>query len=163
MITGDAKGERITVTGTVYDGFGQALKDALVEIWQADADGLFNSPVETRGKADPNFTGWGRTPGDMDTGTFTFETIKPGPVPTADGRMQAPHISFWIVARGINIGLQSRMYFGDETEANDTDPLLSRLEHRDRVKTLIAKAEGDGRYRFDIHIQGPEETVFLDI
>ncbi|XDA99955.1 protocatechuate 3,4-dioxygenase subunit alpha [Sulfitobacter sp. LCG007] len=163
MITGPVRGEKITVTGTVYDGFGQALKDALVEIWQADAEGLFRSPLETRGTADPNFTGWGRSAGDMDTGAFTFETVRPGAVPCADGRMQAPHISFWIVARGINTGLQTRMYFEDEAEANAADPLLSRLEHRDRVKTLIAKADGPGRHRFDIHLQGPQETVFLDI
>ncbi|MBF9043606.1 protocatechuate 3,4-dioxygenase subunit alpha [Rhodobacterales bacterium HKCCE4037] len=163
MKTGPVQGEEITIKGTVYDGMGMALKDALIEIWQADAAGLFASANETRGQADPNFTGWGRSPGDMDTGEFTFETVKPGAVPCVDGRMQAPHISMWIVARGINIGLQTRIYFADEEEANAKDPLLTRLEHQNRVRTLLAKPEGDGVYRFNVHLQGPEETVFFDV
>ncbi len=76
------KGERITVRGFVFDGSGTPLKDALIEIWQADADGLYNSPSETRGSADPNFLGWGRTPGDMATGEFVFETINPARSPS---------------------------------------------------------------------------------
>jgi protocatechuate 3,4-dioxygenase alpha subunit len=111
----------------------------LIEIWQADANGLFNSPSETRGEADRNFTGWGRQATDMDTGVYAFHTIKPGPVPFPDGRMQAPHITFWIVARGINLGLNTRMYFPDEENANANDPVLKRIEHRDRIQTLVAK------------------------
>jgi protocatechuate 3,4-dioxygenase alpha subunit len=80
MITGDAAGRRITIRGAVIDGGGAVLRDAMVEIWQADANGLFNSPEETRGAADLHFTGWGRSPGDFDTGDFTFKTIKPGAV-----------------------------------------------------------------------------------
>jgi protocatechuate 3,4-dioxygenase alpha subunit len=98
----------------------------------------------------------------MDTGEFVFETIKPGRVPFKDGRWMAPHITFWIVARGINIGLHTRMYFADEAEANAEDPLLARIEHRHRVATLIAPREGSV-YTFDIHLQGDKETVFLDI
>ena len=75
--------------------------------------------------------------------------------------MQSPHISLWIIARGINIGLNTRIYFEDED--NSADPLLSRIEQRQRVKTLIAKRIADGRYRFDIRLQGEGETVFLDI
>jgi protocatechuate 3,4-dioxygenase alpha subunit len=153
------KGER----GTVYDGGGNALKDALIEVWQADAAGLYNSPSETRGTADPNFSGWGRSPGDMDTGEFTFETIKPGVVPFNDGRPMAPHITFWIVARGINIGLHTRMYFPEEEAANAADPVLARVEHKTRLATLIAKKEEGSVYRFDIHLQGEKETVFFDI
>ena len=110
MVNAETKGERITVKGTIYDGTGTPLKDALVEIWQADAAGLYpgNDP---RGAADPNFTGWGRKAGDYDTGEWQFDTIRPGAVPFPDGRMMAPHISLWIVARGINIGLNTRMYF----------------------------------------------------
>jgi protocatechuate 3,4-dioxygenase, alpha subunit len=156
------KGERITVKGHVFDGSGTPLKDGLIEIWQADADGLYNSPSETRGSADPNFTGWARCPGDMATGEFVFETIKPGKVPFKDGRMQAPHISFWVVARGINLGLNTRMYFPEEEEANAADPILSRVEHKVRVPTLIAKREGDV-LTFDIHLQGENETIFFDI
>ena len=163
MKTGPVQGPEITITGAIHDGMGMVMKDAMIEIWQADAAGLFNSPEETRGAADPNFTGWGRSPGDMETGEFTFETVKPGQVPWPDGRMQAPHISVWIVARGINLGLHTRLYFEDEAEANAVDPILSRIEHQNRIPTLLAKSLGDGRYRFDVHIQGPNETIFLDM
>ncbi|KEJ88149.1 protocatechuate 3,4-dioxygenase subunit alpha [Sulfitobacter donghicola] len=163
MKTGPVKGTEITVKGTVYDGMGMPLRDAMIEIWQADSNGLFASANETRGDADPNFTGWGRSAGDMNTGEFTFETIKPGSVPFPDGRPQAPHITAWIVARGINIGLHTRIYFEDEAEANAIDPILTRIEHQNRIPTLLAKPEGEGVYRFDIHLQGPLETVFFDI
>lgn len=162
LVNERTRGERVTVRCRVLDGTGTPLRDALVEIWQADADGLHNSPSEMRGTADPNFSGWGRCPSDMDTGEFVFQTIKPGRVPYKDGRMMAPHITLWIVARGINLGLHTRMYFGDETEANAEDPVLARIEHRVRVQTLIAPREGD-TYTFDIHLQGDRETVFFDI
>lgn len=162
MVNDKTKGERITITGRVLDGTGTPLKDALVEIWQADADGLYNSPSEMRGSADANFTGWGRCPSGMDDGVFRFETIKPGRVPYPDGRMQAPHVTLWIVARGINIGLQTRMYFPEEEAANAEDPILGRVEHRIRVGTLIAQ-KVEGGYSFDVHLQGDKETVFFDI
>ncbi|KAJ32015.1 protocatechuate 3,4-dioxygenase subunit alpha [Sulfitobacter pontiacus] len=160
MVNAKTKGERITVKGTIYDGTGTPLKDALVEIWQADAAGLYpgNDP---RGAADPNFTGWGRKASDYDTGEWQFDTIRPGAVPFPDGRMMAPHISLWIVARGINIGLNTRMYFPDAD--NSADPLLTRIEHQNRVATLIAEKETDEVYRFDIYLQGEKETVFLDV
>ena len=162
MVGDRTLGRRITITGRVLDGTGTPLKDALVEIWQADAAGLYNSPSELRGSADPNFPGWGRCPTHGETGEYRFETIKPGRVPFRDGRLMAPHVSFWIVARGINLGLNTRMYFGDEEAANAQDPVLARIEHRVRVATLIAPPDGDG-YRFDIHLQGEKETVFFDI
>jgi len=150
------RGERITVRGHVYDGTGTPLKDALVEIWQADADGLYNN--------DPNFAGWARCPGDMATGEFVFETIKPGRVPfrDRDPRPMAPHITFWVVARGINIGLHTRMYFSDEEKANAEDPLLKMIELKVRVPTLIGKREGN-TVTFDIHLQGDKETIFFDM
>ena len=162
MVNDKTKGERITVTGTVYDGTGTPLKDAMVEIWQADAQGFYpgNDP---RGQADPNFTGWGRKAGDYDTGEWVFETVKPGAVPFKDGRMMAPHITFWVVARGINIGLQTRMFFPDEAGANAQDPLLTRIEYQNRVPTLIAEKTGEGAYRFDIRLQGDGETIFFDV
>ncbi|MFD1745481.1 protocatechuate 3,4-dioxygenase subunit alpha [Rhizobium helianthi] len=162
LVNEKTKGERITIRGRVIDGSGTPLKDALVEIWQADADGLYNSPSETRGTADPNFLGWGRCPADMTSGEFRFETIKPGRVPFRDGRLMAPHVTLWIVARGINIGLHTRMYFSDEEQANAEDPVLARIEHRVRVPTLIGQREGD-TVTFDIHLQGENETVFFDI
>ena len=163
MKTGPVKGQEITIRGTVFDGMNTPLKDAMIEIWQADANGLHNAASEVRGAADANFTGWGRSPGDMDTGEFVFETIKPGRVPFPDGRLQAPHVTFWVVARGINIGLHTRMYFADEADANAKDPILTRIEHQNRIPTLLAQAEGDGTYRFDIRLQGAGETIFFDI
>jgi len=162
MVNDKTRGERITIRGNVIDGSGALLRDALLEIWQADAEGLYNSPSEMRGTADPNFTGWGRSPTGMQSGEYVFHTIKPGKVPFRDGRPMAPHVTFWIVARGINLGLQTRMYFGDEKEANEADPILSRIEHRGRVQTLIAPREGN-TYTFDIHLQGDKETIFFDI
>ena len=162
VVNDRTKGERITVAGRVLDGSGTALRDCLIEVWQADAEGIYNSPSETRGPADPNFSGWGRFAVDGETGTFRFEMIKPGRVPFRDGRMMAPHISLWIVARGINIGLHTRMYFSDEEQANAEDPVLARIEHRMRVQTLIAAREGSA-FTFDIHLQGDHETVFFDI
>ena len=162
LVNDKTKGERITVVARVFDGTDTLLRDALVEIWQADAEGLHNSPAEMRGAADPNFTGWGRSPANPDTGEFVFQTVKPGRVPFKDGRLMAPHISFWIVARGINLGLSTRMYFGDEEKANSEDPVLGRIEHRVRVPTLIAPRDGD-TYRFDIRLQGDRETIFFDV
>jgi len=162
MVDPRTRGERITLSGRVIDGANTPLRDAMVEVWQADAAGLYNSPAETRGTADPNFSGWGRCPAGADTGEFVFHTIKPGRVPYRDGRLMAPHINFWIVARGINLGLQTRMYFADEPEANAQDPMLSRIEHRHRIETLMARREGSA-YVFEIHLQGDRETIFLDI
>jgi protocatechuate 3,4-dioxygenase alpha subunit len=166
LVAAGAKGERIIIKGHVFDGGGAPLRDALVEIWQADSSGLYNSPQEKRGKADPAFTGWGRQPTDGVSGLYRFETIKPGAVPFVDGRLMAPHVTFWIVARGINIGLHTRMYFSDEAAANAECPVLARIEHRARVATLIAtRGEEDGKpaYTFNIRLQGESETVFFDI
>ena len=158
MKTGPVQGTEITIEGRVLDGFGTPLKDAMVEIWQPDAAGVFPG----RPGADPGFTGFGRAATDGATGLYRFETVKPGAVPFPDGRLQAPHITFWIVARGINIGLHTRMYFPEETEANAADPILTRIEHQHRLPTLIASGEG-GAYRFDIRLQGADETIFFDI
>lgn len=162
MVNERTNGERIVITGHVFDGTKTRLTDALLEIWQADAGGLYNSPSEMRGTADPNFTGWGRQPTDMQTGAYRFETVKPGRVPFIDGRMQAPHITFWIVARGINLGLNTRLYFADEEAANAEDPVLQRIEHKVRIPTLMATKSAAG-YHFDIHLQGDDETIFFDI
>lgn len=166
LVGPETTGERILVKGRIFDGSGTPLKDALVEIWQADAQGLYNSPQETRGRADPHFAGWGRQPTDAVTGEFRFETIKPGRVPARDGRLMAPHITVWIVARGINIGLHTRLYFGDEAAANAECPVLARIEHKPRLATLIAPRSHENglpTYTFDIHLQGDNETVFFDM
>ncbi len=162
MVNDKTKGERINIQGRVLDGSGAPVADALVEIWQADSSGLYNSPAERRGEADPNFTGWGRCPTNGESGVYSFATIKPGRVPYVDGRLMAPHITFWIVARGINLGLQTRMYFGDEAEANAMDPVLEKVRQPDRIETLIAARKGNV-FGFDIRLQGDRETVFFDI
>jgi protocatechuate 3,4-dioxygenase, alpha subunit len=163
----DTKGEHIVIEGRVLDGTGTPVRDALIEIWQADADGRYNHPADHRTKAvDPNFRGWGRTGADFKTGIYTFETVKPGAVPGRHTRAMAPHINVWIVARGINIGLHTRMYFSDEAEANAADPVLGLIEQQDRRATLIAKrSRRDGKtiYTFDIVLQGDNETVFFDV
>ncbi|WP_316014453.1 protocatechuate 3,4-dioxygenase subunit alpha [Roseobacter sp. HKCCA0434] len=159
----DAAGERIRVEGVVIDGMGAPIKDVLLEVWQADADGHYAHP-EGRGPVAPGFRGWGRAISDFATGLWRFETVKPGPTPWRDGRMQAPHLNLWIVARGINIGLNTRVYFEDED--NSADPVMNLIEWEHRRDTLIAKrSEDDGVvvYRFDIHLQGDGETVFFDV
>ncbi|MDU8944654.1 protocatechuate 3,4-dioxygenase subunit alpha [Ovoidimarina sediminis] len=152
-----AKGEAIRITGQVFDGTGWPLSDIMLETWQPDASGIFPGQPD----ADPNVIGFGRYAADGKTGEFLIETVKPGRTQLRDGRFQAPHISLWLVARGINIGLNTRIYFEDEE--NDNDPLLSRIEQRPRVKTLIAARTAPGEYRFDIRLRGEGETVFLDL
>ena len=163
----DTPGERIRIEGQVFDGVGAPCRDILLEIWQANAEGKYNHPADRQEKTvHEGFRGWGRTGTRFEDGLYTFETIKPGPVAGRLGRTMAPHVNFWIVARGINIGLSTRMYFGDETEANAADPLLRLIEQDVRRQTLIApRQEKDGTvvYRFDIRLQGEGETVFLDI
>lgn len=155
-------GERIRVEGLVYDGTGAPVKDVLLEAWQADANGIYPHPEDPRhGEVAPGFRGWGRIITDFDSGLWSFETIKPGPVPGRNKRMMAPHISLWLVSRGINIGLNTRMYFDDED--NSADPVLGLVEQENRRRTLIAKRTAPGVYRFDIRLQGEGETVFLDV
>jgi protocatechuate 3,4-dioxygenase alpha subunit len=161
------KGERIVIEGRVIDGTGTPVRDALIEIWQANADGRYNHPADRQKKPlDPDFRGWGRTGADFKTGIYTFETVKPGAVIGRHTRMMAPHINVWIVSRGINIGLHTRMYFSDEADANAADPVLNLIEQEERRQTLIAKRTSrDGKivYSFDIVLQGDNETVFFDV
>ena len=160
-------GERIRLEGQVFDGLGLPLRDVLIEIWQADANGVYPSAEDIQGKvADPHFHGWGRTGADFETGFWSFNTIKPGSVLGRKGTTQAPHIALIIFARGINIGLNTRVYFEDEAQANAQDSVLKGIEWAPRRQTLIAKREerdGEVVYRFDIRVQGEDETVFLDI
>lgn len=158
----EAPGQRIRVEGIVQDGTGAPVKDVLIETWQADANGIHAHPEDPRHReVAPGFRGWGRVISDFDTGLWSFETVKPGPVRGRGDRPMAPHISLWIVARGINIGLNTRMYFDDEDNA--ADPVLTLIEQAPRRQTLIARTTAPGLYRFDIRLQGDGETVFLDI
>lgn len=156
MVGPDTPGERITIEGRVLDGLGVPCRDVLVEIWQASAAGKYD---------EPGYRGWGRTGTNFETGLWSFETIKPGSVPGRHGRGMAPHVSFWLVSRGINIGLTTRMYFeGDPLNAQD--PVLNMIEPSSRRRTLVARREeraGAVVCVFDIHLQGQNETVFFDI
>ena len=161
----NAAGERIRVEGLVTDGTGSPVKDVLLEAWQANARGIYAHP-EHPGEVEDGFRGWGRVITDFATGEWGFDTVKPGPVTGADGRIMAPHISLWIVARGINVGLNTRLYFDDEAALNAADPVLNLIEWEKRRDTLIArrsKREGAIVYRLDIRLQGEDETVFFDI
>ena len=129
LVKPETKGERIRIEGHVYDGTGTVLRDVLIECWQANAEGKYNHPADKQDKAiDPSFRGWGRTGADFDTGLYSFETIKPGKVAYPGGKEQAPHICLILFARGINIGLHTRVYFDDETEANSKDPIINGIE-----------------------------------
>ena len=159
------RGEKIRIEGQVFDGDGKPVSDAMIEIWQANAYGRYNHPDDKQEKPlDPNFKGWGRCGTDK-TGLFAFETIKPGPVPGGDGTVQAPHINVTVFARGMLVHAYTRIYFGDEG-ANDADPVLLSIRNQARRSTLIAgrQDKNDKRvYRFDIRLQGENETVFFDI
>lgn len=142
------RGEAISVTGRVLDGLGATVRDALVEVWQADADGHLPS-------RDPAFAGWGRS-GCDETGLFRFETVKPGRVGP-----QAPHLTLWIAARGIGLALHTRLYFTGDP-ANDADPVLARIDPPMRRETLLARAVKGG-WHMDVRLQGEGETVFFDV
>ncbi len=168
LTTPDTLGERIVIEGRVLDGLGAPCRDILLEIWQANAAGRYAHPADPQADkaTDPAFRGWGRTGTDFATGVYRFETIKPGAVLGRHGhKPMAPHISFWLVSRGINIGLQTRMYFADEAALNEQDPVLRMIDPPVRRDTLLARREDRGGaavYVFDIHLQGDRETVFFD-
>ena len=163
LATPDASGERIRVEGRVFDGDGQPVPDAMLEIWQADAQGRFADPQDKRALPNAAFRGFGRC-GTNANGEFTFDTVKPGSVPDPDGKPQAPHILLAIFARGMLLHLYTRVYFDGEA-ANSADPVLA-IVPTDRRDTLIATREagnGSAVYRFDIYLQGDRETVFFDV
>ena len=165
-LTADStEGEKIRIEGQVFDGDGQPVPDAMVEIWQANAYGRYRHPDDKQEKPlDPTFTGWGRCGTDK-TGLFAFETIKPGAVPGAAETVQAPHLNVTVFARGMLVHAFTRVYFENEP-ANGTDPVLSSIKNKARRATLIARRQDkDGKavYRFDIRLQGENETVFFDM
>ena len=165
LTAGNPEGERIVIEGRVMDGDGAPVPDAVVEIWQANAAGRYAHPEDpqTDKPLDPNFRGFGRVATDAE-GRFHFTTIKPGPVPGRGNSLQAPHINVLLLSRGLLIHLHTRIYFDGEA-GNAGDPVLA-LVPPDRRPTLIASREpGNGNpvYRFDIRLQGDNETVFFDI
>ncbi len=161
QVSGASRAGAFTLHGYVYDADGDPIPDALVEVWQADESGRF---VDRAGifeaPDDDGFRGFGRSDTDAD-GRYFFTTVKPAGVPTADGADQAPHIAMSVFARGMLRRVVTRVYFDDEPSANAADPLLSSGE-ASRSATLVAVSE-DGGYRFDVRLQGADETVFLDV
>jgi protocatechuate 3,4-dioxygenase, alpha subunit len=157
-------GERICITGQVLDGEGKPIPDALIEIWQADSGGHFNHSFDpNEEQADQHFHGFGRSD-TLKNGRFSFQTVKPGTVPDPNGKMQAPHINARVFARGMLIHAVTRIYFQGEP-ANETDAVLNSIDDVARRQTLIAALEKTGvipTYRFDIRLQGNDETVFFE-
>lgn len=166
LIRPGTPGERIRIEGKVLDGDRQIIEDALIEIWQANSAGRYRHPDDNRQEIniDNDFTGFGRTASDFQTGAYWFETIKPGRVPDPEGELQAPHISAVIQARGMLYPSFTRIYFSDESEANSHDLILAMVPP-DRRSTIIAKLM-DGSdpksYVLDLKFQGEDETVFFD-
>ena len=150
----------IRITGTVYDGAGTPVPDSLIETWQADPDGCF-ADLHGYGPQSqlPGFRGFARYGAEDGDGAFEIVTVKPGPVPGPGATKQAPHIDVSVFARGMLNRCVTRIYFADEPEANAADPVLASVPVG-RRETLLAQPV-DGGYRFDIHLQGPGETVFF--
>lgn len=158
------EGQRIRIEGRVLDGNGEPIPDAMIELWQANAHGRYNHPADDRrdNLLDPDFKGFARAGTGVDQGKrFMFDTIKPG----APGDGQAPHLNLIVFMRGLLTHLYTRVYFSDEAERNAADPVLAMVPE-ERRRTLIAQRDetpGGFVYRFDIHMQGPRETVFFDV
>ena len=166
LATGDPAGERLVIEGRVVDGDGAAVPDALIELWQANAAGRYDHPDDRQEDKplDPRFRGFGRVATDAE-GRFRVTTIRPGAVAGRGNTLQAPHINLAIFARGLLKHLYTRLYFADEA-ANASDPLLSAIEDEAARRTLLAERKPGGGtpiYAFDIVLQGPGETAFLDL
>ncbi len=156
-------GERVTIQGRVFDGDGVPVRDAILEIWQANAHGKYDHPEDTQDKLlEPGFKGYGRVPVN-DEGMFRFATIKPGPVPGPEGRDQAPHLVVSVFMRGVLRRMVTRIYFPDDPR-NPSDFILNLVEPARRF-TLIAKktASGPGALEWNVVLQGPDETAFFDL
>lgn len=160
----------ITIHGTVTDGRGAAIPDHLIETWQADPDGRF-ADLRGAGPGGPSqlagFRGFGRCGHETGDGTYAILTVKPGRVPVRvagreDEVLQAPHVAVSLFARGLLDRVVTRIYFGDEAQANAQDPVLCSVPEA-RRHTLIAQADGEGSYRFDLRLQGEGETVFFAV
>jgi protocatechuate 3,4-dioxygenase, alpha subunit len=155
MAEASAPGRHIRIEGRVLDGKGDVVNDAMIELWQADANGQY---VREHG-ANSLFRGFGRCgTGTHSDNKFWFDTVKPGVI----GPGQAPHINVTVMMRGLLLHSFTRIYFDDETAANAGDEVLNTVPG-DRRHTLVAKRVSDDVYRFDIHMQGDNETVFFDL
>ncbi len=157
----NAKGLAIEITGRVVQEDGTPLPNVVLEIWQADANGIFIHPADPQARdADPNFLGWGRAATDPD-GRYFFRTIKPGGYRMPDGTQRAPHINMLIMASGLMRQLHTVMFFDGEA-ANETDCVLGSVEPAALRRGLICHSDAPGKYRFDIRLRGEGETPFFD-
>lgn len=165
MANDQTRGQRILVRGKVIDGDGEPIPDAMLEVWQADASGIYGHPADKmQANADPAFEGFGRAPTD-DNGEYYFKTVKPGAIERDGDPTMAPHLNFRVFARGMLIHAYTRMYFPDEAE-NENDPVLQMVSDANRRATLIATEETSEdlpTFRFDVVLQGEKETVFFDL
>jgi protocatechuate 3,4-dioxygenase, alpha subunit len=158
-----AKGQRVRLTCRVFDGDGAPVPDAMIEVWQANAEGRYRHPADSRQKSlDPALNGFGRFATELD-GSCAFETVRPGRVPGANNSMQAPHLNISVFARGLLKRTTTRLYFAGDP-ANAEDPILA-LVPDGRRGTLLAQPvpETPGSWLFDIYLRGEKETVFFDI
>jgi protocatechuate 3,4-dioxygenase alpha subunit len=153
--------DAVLISGRLLDGAGEPVVDGLIETWQADPQGRFAHPDDPRGPGASGFRGFGRCPTAADGG-FRIRTSKPGPLPAGDGGVEAPHLDVSVFARGLLARLVTRIYFPDEPAANAADPVLATLDPDERHR-LVAVPQPDGGLRFDIHLQGAEETPFFTL
>jgi protocatechuate 3,4-dioxygenase alpha subunit len=157
---------RIRILGRVYDADRTPIDDALLELWQANENGRYRHPADDRAAPPltPGFRGFGRATPDAGTLEYSFETLKPGRVPAPDGSLQAPHIGFIVQSRGMLRPLFTRMYFADEPAANAEDFVLGRVPVERRASLIAGVVAGasPASYRFDVRLQGADETVFFD-
>jgi protocatechuate 3,4-dioxygenase alpha subunit len=163
LVAEGVAGERITIQGRLFDGDRAPVPDALLEFWQANSYGKYNHREDTQDKpTEPAFTGFARVPVNAE-GTFRLTTIKPGSVPSPNGKDQAPHLVVSIFMRGVLRRLVTRMYFPDDPQ-NATDPILDLVDPA-RRSTLIAKKLPDdpGTLEWNLFLQSPDETVFFDL
>lgn len=152
LVAADVPGA-LELEGVLFDGAGIAVPDGMVELFQADPEGRFPPDSE------PGWSGFGRCLTD-ETGHFSFRTVRPGPVALDGGEPQAPHLELLVFARGMLRPVRTRCYFPDDSAANALDPVLSAIDER-RRETLVGRACGPGRFRFDVVLQGEGETVFF--
>jgi protocatechuate 3,4-dioxygenase alpha subunit len=158
-------GERVVIEGRLFDGSGNPVSDGVIEVWQANSHGKYAHPEDKRDlPLEAGFRGFGRIPTDAN-GVFRFTTIKPGRVPGAGGKLQAPHIVVSVFSRGVIKRLATRIYFPDEA-SNADDPVLNQVP-AERRSTLIARRLREGVLEWNVVIQGEAngqgETVFFDI
>ena len=165
LVRDGTKGERIRIVGRIRDGNGKPVDTAMIEIWQADAEGRYRHQPDARDNSehDEYFSGFGRAYTDMN-GQFSFETVKPGPVAGKGNAPQAPHINVTIFIQGIDAHLFTRLYFADEPEANALDPVLSTIDEARRLTLVAIRRDTNSGtvYEFEIRMRGDGETVFFD-